>query len=900
VSRAIKAIRAIEQAAIVVIAGTAGAAVAGTAQERPDAGAEALRRGRYEEAIRLLGAGADRGEERAARLVGRALTAVGRHADAEQRLRSYLAAHPNARVLWLPLGDVLRERGRLADAEQAYVRAAAPRGPDSLAAALRLAELKDHRGDWTGARGDYRRFITTYNAAARLSSEDLTAVARAVRHLGREDPQLFKDALRAYDEAVRADSGNLDARVEQGDLFLDKYNGTEARATYAAVLKINPNHPGALLGQARAAQFEGSPEALPLARKSLEINPHYVPALVFVAQLDLEREAHDAALKRVITALDVNPTSLEALALLAATRLLQGDSSAFQETVARIRGVNPRYPSLYTTLADLTGRTRRYRRALEFARQAVALDSTSWRGHSLVGVNQLRLGQAADARKSLETAFAGDPYDVWTKNTLDLLDNLDRFKSAGTARFRFLAASAEADLLALYAGPLAEEAYDSLAARYQFRPGTPLRVEVYDRHADFSVRTVGLVGLGALGVSFGPVVAMDSPSAREPGQFHWGAVLWHEIAHTFHLGLTDSRVPRWFTEGLAVFEERRARPGWGDHVTPEFLAAFLQLHLVPVSELNRGFTNPDYPEQLRHSYYQASLVCDLIVAEHGLGALRALLQAFRQGRSTAQAFQAVLGTDPEAFDRRFNAYVRERFAKPIAALRSWQSADEREHRSLEELARRARRAPDEFDAQLVAGQAAFIAKQFETAESFLVRAKELFPEYAGTDSPSWYLAQIYQHRGARARALEELEALTSINAGHYPAWLALAALRDSSSEKAGAARALEAALYVYPFEIPVHVRLAELAADLGWWPTAIRERRAVLALAPVDRAEAQYQLALAYFGAGKLDEARSAVLRALEAAPGFERAQELLLKIREARRDAGLGTSPQRVQRAQR
>jgi tetratricopeptide (TPR) repeat protein len=146
----------------------------------------------------------------------------------------------------------------------------------------------------------------------------------------------------------------------------------------------------------------------------------------------------------------------------------------------------------------------------------------------------------------------------------------------------------------------------------------------------------------------------------------------------------------------------------------------------------------------------------------------------------------------------------------------------------------------------------------------------------------------------------ELEALTAVNAGHYSAWLALAALRDSLGQKAPAARALEAALYVYPFEIPVHVRLAELAADLRWWPTAIRERRAVLALAPVDRAEAQYQLALAYFGAGKLDEARSAVLRALEAAPGFERAQELLLRVREARREAGLEHSPQRAQRAQR
>ncbi|MBI2071976.1 MAG: tetratricopeptide repeat protein, partial [Gemmatimonadetes bacterium] len=768
---AVKAVRAVGAVAAMM----AGVAVPAGAQDRSDAGHRAFRAGRYEEAIRLLGAAADRGDEGAARLLGRVLAMVGRYADAEQRLRAHLAANPDARTLWLPLGDVLRDRGELARAEQAYGRAGVPRGPDSLAAALRLAELKEQRGEGSAARRDYRRFMATYNAAVRLSSEELAAVARAVRHLGREDPQLFKDALRAYDEAVRADSGNLDARVEQGDLFLDKYNGAEARATYQAVLTINPNHPAALLGLARAAHFEGNPEAAAHARQSLEVNPRYVPALVFAAQLALEREAYDAARERVARALDVNPASLEALSLLAATSLLQGDSSGFQETVTRITGIHPRYASLYTTLADLTGRTLRYHWALAFARQAVARDSTSWRGYSLMGVNQLRLGDIAAARKSLETAFAGDPYDVWTKNTLDLLDHLDRFPGTSTARFRVLAAPAEADLLALYAGPLAEEAYDSLVAHYRFRPATPVRVELYDRHADFSVRTVGLVGLGALGVSFGPVVAMDSPSAREPGQFHWGSVLWHEIAHTFHLGLTDSRVPRWFTEGLAVFEERRSRPGWGDDVTPGFLTAFLQKRLVPVGELNRGFTNPDYPEQLGYSYYQASLVCDLIAAEHGLEALRALLQQYRQGRSTAQAFQAVLDSELDGFDRRFDEYVHRRFATPLAALRSSPGDDTRTHPGLEELVRRARREPGDFRAQFLAGEAAFAANQPDVAEPFLLRAKALFPEYAGTDSPSWYLAQIYRQRGARPQAVAELEALTAINAGHYPALLALAA-----------------------------------------------------------------------------------------------------------------------------
>ena len=826
---------------------------AGRAQQRPDAAAEARR-----------------------------LAAVGRYEDAARGLTTYLAAHPQARV-WETLGEVLLARGRLDSAEAAFTRALGDGAADSVIAVLHLAELAERRGGRDVARRQYRTFMAFYNAGPRRSSRELAAVARAVWHLGAEDPALFKDALRAYDEAIAADSANLEARVAEGNLFLDKYNGTDAGATFKAALQVNPRDPGALLGLARAAYFNGEPDALPRVKQALAVNPRFVPALLFLARLDLESEVYGKAADDIGRALAVDPSSLDAVALLAATRYLTGDSARFAQAAQRALSADPQDASLYTTLADVAARNRRYAEAAAFARRAVALDSSSWRGYALLGINELRLGDMAKGRGHLETAFHGDPYDVWTKNTLDLLDNLDRYRTVATKRFRLLAAPDEATLLALYAGPLAEEAFDSLAARYDYRPPTPIRVEIYDRHADFSVRTVGLVGLGALGVSFGPVVVMDSPSAREPGQFHWGSTLWHEISHSFHLGLSHSRVPRWFTEGLAVFEEHRARPGWGDGVTPEFLVAFLQHRLVPVSELNRGFTSPDYPEQLIYSYYEASLVCDWIAAHDGLGALTALLRQFGEGRTVEQAFEAVIGTSPAAFDKTFDAYLRQRFAAPLAALGPWaRSQAKGDEVGLAGLAQRAHASPGDFEAQLVAGHALFERGHLAAAESLLVRARGLFPEYAGPDSPAWYLAQIYQRRGERARAVAELDSLTRENAGDYRAWLALAALRDTLGEQPAAERALNAALYVYPLDAPVHLELARLAAALKDWPTAIRERRAIIALAPLDSSEAYYQLALASFEGGRLEDAHDAVLRALERAPGFEKAQELLLEIRAA------------------
>jgi len=54
---------------------------------------------------------------------------------------------------------------------------------------------------------------------------------------------------------------------------------------------------------------------------------------------------------------------------------------------------------------------------------------------------------------------------------------------------------------------------------------------------------------------------------------------------------------------------------------------------------------------------------------------------------------------------------------------------------------------------------------------------------------------------------------------------------------------------------------------------------AMLALAPVDRAAAHTDLAESYWKSGKNAEAKKQTLAALEIAPSYERAQDLLLKL---------------------
>ena len=62
-------------------------------------------------------------------------------------------------------------------------------------------------------------------------------------------------------------------------------------------------------------------------------------------------------------------------------------------------------------------------------------------------MNQLRLGQIADGRKSLETSFAGDPYNVWVKNTLDLLDTYKNYDLIPSEHFQFMIEKDESPIL---------------------------------------------------------------------------------------------------------------------------------------------------------------------------------------------------------------------------------------------------------------------------------------------------------------------------------------------------------------------------------------------------------------------------------------------------------------------
>jgi tetratricopeptide (TPR) repeat protein len=752
---------------------------------------------------------------------------------------------------------------------------------DTLTRRLELAITMHERGNRDQAAREFQRFIDVFNAGAdRLSSRDLVAVARAVTYLGADDPQLFRDALRAYDRAIAADPTNLDARVRLGELFLDKYNSADAKRTLVEALQRNAQYVPALIAEARRRNFDHERGADSVLNNALQLQPENVAARTLRARMLADAEDFAGAKREIERALKANGDDADALAFAAALAFVTGDSTAYRDARQRFATLYPREAGVHVETADLLARVRQYARAASMAREGAQLDPKSWPAHTLLGNNLLRLGDVAAARRSLEASFAGDPYDVWTKNTLDLLDTFNQYADVTHGRFRFMIDTAESALLSLYLGEVADRAYSALSTRYAFTPAGPIRVEVYRSHADFSVRTVGLAGLGALGVSFGNTIAFDSPAAKDAGDFNWASTAWHELAHTFTLGSSDQRVPRWLSEGISVYEERKARRGWGQNVSPAFLRAYAEGRLTPASRLNDGFVRPAFPAQVLFSYYAASLVVEMIVRDWGERALVDMLQGYRAGQRTEQIVQRVLRIEMPELDKRFDAYLRERFGGPLAALRDREVQIDRSMTPGQLVARAAARG-DNYWVQLATGRALLERGAADAAIQPLEKARALFRDYGGGDGPYPLLVRALLSRGDTARAVAVLDTMITLGDAPYTIHVQLADLLIAEGDSARAVEALEGAIFMNPYEIALHQRLADLSGRLGVKRKAIRERRAVLALNPVDRAEALYLLAVSYMEAGETANAKRSVLYALEDAPQFERAQELLLALHE-------------------
>lgn len=669
----------------------------------------------------------------------------------------------------------------------------------------------------------------------------------------------------AFRSATKSSPDDSAVRVRWGELFLSTYQVADAEALFAEALAIDGDNVPAKLGLARVALGRFEARAMGIVTSVLAGDPDHVEANLLAARLALEvgdTERARESLRSPLAAEDLL-LRLEGMALAAAIDHMGGSVPSAWETKAL--EIHPGYGELFETIAHFYIITRRYREAIAQLERAVAIDPELWSAHATLGINLLRVNRFDEGRRTLALAHDGDPYNVEVVNTLRLLDSLDSWGVLVHDDVILRIHPDESGALATYVKRLVTDAVATVGDRYGFVPDYPVVVELYPRHQDFAVRTSGLPGIGVLGVAFGDVVLMDSPSARSVLEgFDWASALWHEVAHVVTLGATNNLVSRWFSEGVSVFEEWRTGPSrFQGSETAEGAAryravpigvveAHREAEMLPVALLDEGFIRPTYPGQIMVSYNQAGLVCEFIAHTYGQGALSRILDAYRDGHDTVGSLEAALDTPHHALDEAFEAYLDERFAGIDI---------------------------DAYEVAMQEAAAAASAGDWALAAEAARRAIAAYPNAAGAPSPYPLLAKAEASRGNRAAAMDALIEYWRAGGRSPGALVRLADALDDAQRHEDALAVRRSLALTLPLAIETRTQLGDDLLDAGQPREALQEYLAVESLQPHDAADAHYRLARAYHRLNESEDARRHVLRALEIAPRFQDALSLLLEI---------------------
>ncbi len=679
------------------------------------------------------------------------------------------------------------------------------------------------------------------------------AYDRAEGFWGMEDWTAANEQFR--DATQSADAPAL-YKVRYGMLLHERFNNKEAGDLFEEALAKDPNNAAAYFGLATVSAEDYNGKTSEYLAKAEALDPKLAAAHELAAKIALENDNRDLAAAEADKAIALEDDALDAMAIHAALELIADRSP--DAWFARIAAINPHYGEGYQQVAHHLELHYRFNDSAVYDRKAIEADPRLWSAHAALGIELMRLGKEDEPLKELELAYNNGYKNPATVNSLRLLDSYKNFDTTRDSTTIIRLDKKENDLLLPYVQAELHTILDTYSKKYGMTLPAPVQVEVYPNHEDFAVRTMGMPGLGALGVTFGEVVAMDSPSGRKPGDFNWGATLWHEMSHVFIITATNQRVPRWFTEGLAVHEEGQHSTEWADRVTPDVLLAIRDKKLLPITKLDRGFVFPDYPSQVLVSYFQGGSICDYISSKWGEGKLLDMVHAYTAQKTTAEAVQGTLGLSPDDFDKQYLAWVDTKYGAEAAHFDEWRT-------------------------RLKSLVAASQARQYEAVMTQAPAVIALYPEYVGDANAYEQLADAAKAKDdskAEAAALLQYEHA----GGSQPEMLKrLASLQEAAGNKAEAAATLGRIIYIYPVkDADLHHHLGDLLLAQKQYPGAIREYAAVVASAPLDKAGAEYNLAQAYFAAGQRDKAEESVLVALEAAPDYRPAQKLLLQLQQA------------------
>lgn len=575
---------------------------------------------------------------------------------------------------WHALSARLRTRLGEYDAALTHLEEAVKLDPQSPSPRRALAELQDYLGRREKAIETYQWFdrrLVEQRELPRVAAQltDLAVGFYRYSVLTKTDlPRRTNHVLREMLQPVysRLDRSYWPARIAAGDLLREKFNNDDTDGSisdYQAALRINPHLPEAEVGLGEVAlegwNFEIVEEQ---AQKALSTNPNFAPALHLLAKKLIIERRYEQAQEPCEQALKINPNDLMALSISAAAYACRYDQPAVDRLRARVEAINPRCAMFHRTLADALAGIRQYQASEREYLRAIELDPTDANARTELGMMYMQWGPEDKARDALDAAWALDSYNERTKFTLELLDRLHKFARHETEHFVIKFDPQTDPGLGAHVAEYLESIYDAVTSDFE----TPLRektiIEFFPTQRSFAVRITGKPWIHTVGASTGQVIAMAAPrdSHELMGRYNLARVLKHEFTHTVTLAATENRIPHWFTEGLAVYQEDAPRSfDWSQMLAD----AVRRDRLFTLESIDWGFMRPKRASDRQLAYAQSEWMVEFIVDRFGYDAIQDLIKRYREGQTQARAMTERLMLELSEFDRQFAVWARADIAK---------------------------------------------------------------------------------------------------------------------------------------------------------------------------------------------------------------------------------------------
>ena len=186
--------------------------------------------------------------------------------------------------------------------------------------------------------------------------------------------------------------------------------------------------------------------------------------------------------------------------------------------------------------------------------------------------------------------------------------------------------------------------------------------------------------------------------------------------------------------------------------------------------------------------------------------------------------------------------------------------------------------PGSFPVQVAFGRALEAGDQ-AAALAVYQKAAALVPLATGDASPQARIAGLLQAKGDKVGAAAALEALTTADHTAVVSARTLVGLLEAPHETIRRQAALAKVVAIDPFDAAAHSEIGRFALAAGRLPDALQAFRVAVAAGATDRAGAHADLGEALEQSGKKDDAKRQALLALEVAPSYARAQDLLLRL---------------------